>query len=247
MGLTIHYSLKSDAGDLEQARQQVERLRQAALDLAMSEVGEVVDVAGPACDYQIARDDPLRWLLIQARQLTRIGEGYYLLVPNHVIAFSTWPGPGSEAANFGLALYPDTVETQGGELPTGLAGWSWQSFCKTQYASAPDAGGIANFIRCHVTVVRLLDRAKAIGILDSVKDEGHFWENRDVKALVETVGQWNSHVASLVGQIKDLWKGNIVAPIAEYPNFEHLEAEGRTAAGRRRTKDPQRNESRDPS
>ena len=41
-------------------------------------------------------------------------------------------------------------------------------------------------------MIRLLDRAKAIGILESVKDESHFWDNRDVKALVETVGKWNS-------------------------------------------------------
>ena len=35
MGLTIHYALKSDADGPERARQLVERLRQAALDLPM--------------------------------------------------------------------------------------------------------------------------------------------------------------------------------------------------------------------
>jgi len=43
MGLSIHYSLKSDAANPEQARRLVEQLRQAALDLAMLEVGEVVE------------------------------------------------------------------------------------------------------------------------------------------------------------------------------------------------------------
>jgi hypothetical protein len=73
---------------------------------------------------------------------------------------------------------------------------------------------------------RLLDHAKAMGILHAVKDESHFWEDRDVKALVETVGQWNRHIAAFVGQYKDRFGGVFVAPIAEFPDFEHLEAEG---------------------
>ena len=60
-------------------------------------------------------------------------------------------------------------------------------------------------------VIRLLDAAKAIGILEEVKDEGHFWDNRDVKALVETVGQWNTGLAGLTGLIKDQFPGQIVA------------------------------------
>ncbi len=163
-----------------------------------------------------------------------VGEAYRFVVPSRAFAFSTWPGEGCEAANFGLAVYPDTVETEDGTVGTGLSGWSWQSFCKTQYASNPDDGGIANFVRCHVTVVRLLDYAKTMGILEAVKDEGRFWENRDVKALVETVGQWNRHIAGLVGQYKDEVGGLIAAPIAEYPDFEHLEAEGRKEEGHHR-------------
>jgi hypothetical protein len=161
-----------------------------------------------------------------------VGEAYRFVVPSRAFAFSTWPGEGCEAANFGLAVYPDTVETEDETVSTGLSGWSWQSFCKTQYASNPDDGGMANFVRCHITVVRLLDHAKTMGILEAVKDEGHFWENRDIKALVETVGQWNRHIAGLVGQYKDKIGGVIAAPIAEYPDFEHLEADGRKKEGR---------------
>lgn len=231
MGLTIHYALKSDASSPDQARQLVERLRQGALDLAVLEVGDVLEFSGPACAFRTTQDDSAGWLLVQARRIIPVGEAYCLVVPIRVFAFSTWPGEGCEAANFGLAHYPDTVDSKEGALITGLSGWSWQSFCKTQYASNPDIGGMANFVRCHLTVVRLLDHAKAMGILDSVKDESHFWENRDVKALVETVGRWNSQIAGLVGQYKDQMGGDIAAPIADYPNFEHLEAEGRKVNG----------------
>jgi rubredoxin len=87
-----------------------------------------------------------------------------------------------------------------------------------------------NFIRSHLAVIRLLDAAKAIGILEEVEDEGHFWEHRDVKVLVETVGRWNAGLAGLVGLIKDDFPGQIIAaPITDYPNFERLEAEGRKA------------------
>ncbi len=113
--------------------------------------------------------------------------------PTRIIAFETWPGPGSEPANFGLCLYPAEIEweytpeddqrfqgssegrlrlarfalatsgtvTASGthtftrspaafneirKVPTKLAGWYWGSFCKTQYASDPECGGIPNFL-----------------------------------------------------------------------------------------------------
>jgi hypothetical protein len=227
MGLTIHYDLQYKGDCPEKARRLVELLRQAALDIALSEVGDVDEFSGIEANFHKAPNDSLRWLMIQSRRLVQIGEEYHLVEPTHVFAFSTWPGEGCEAANFGLALYPDAIECKSRKLGTELNGWLWHSFCKTQYSSNPDAGGMANFVRCHVTVVRLLDRAKEIGILEAVKDEGHYWENRDVKALVETVGKWNRQIAGLVGQYKDLLGSDIDAPITEYPNFEHLEAEGR--------------------
>ena len=227
VGLTIHYSLKSDVAEPEQARQLVEQLRQAALDVALTEVGDVADFSGNDCNFETTQDDSVRWLLVQARRMLVVGEAHRFVVPTRIFAFTTWPGEGCEVANFGLACYPDTFEGSEGLLNTRLSGWSWQSFCKTQYASGPNSGGMANFVRCHVAVVRLLDHANAMGILEAVNDESHFWENRDVKALVETVGQWNSQIAALVGRYKDQIGGEIVAPITDYPDFEHLEAEGR--------------------
>ncbi len=232
MGLTIHYDLKANVASPKEARQLVEQLRQAALDLLMPEVGDVLDFSGAACDFQNSADESHRWLLVQARRLLSVDEAHHFVVPNHVFAFSTWPGEGCEVANFGLARYPSSVESRTGALATGLSGWSRQSFCKTQYASNPDDGGTENFVRCHVTVVRMLDHAKTMGILEAVKDESHYWDNRDVKALVETVGQWNRHIAGIVGHYKDQIGGDLAAPITEFPNFEHLEADGRKEEGR---------------
>ena len=218
MGLTIHYQLRSNATCPEEARKQVEQLRQAALDLAMSEVGEVLEFTGIACNSETSEDNSRRWLLIQSRRMIRIGREHHFVVPIHLFAFSTWPGEGCEAANLGLALYPDTIESEEGRLATNLKGWSWQSFCKTQYATNPDVG-MARFVRCHVTVIRLLDHAKEMGILEAVTDEGQFWKNRDIETLVETAEQWDRRIARVVGQFKDQTLADIVAPISEYSNF----------------------------
>jgi hypothetical protein len=234
MGLTIQYQLRSQASHVEDARRLVGQLRQKAMDLPFRSVGDLLDLSGDACDYERRdRDDPHLWLLIQANQPIQRDHFMYHVPPKRLIAFSTSPGEGSEPANFGLCLYPRTVEghAQHGikRVQTGLpSGWSWQSFCKTQYASNPDLGGIESFLRNHLSVVRLLDEAKSLGILHEVYDEGGYYEGRDVKALVEEVGRWNEMIAGFVGGMKDLFGGkDVESEITKFPNYEHLEAEGR--------------------
>jgi hypothetical protein len=114
-------------------------------------------------------------------------------------------------------------------VKTGISdGWYWNSFCKTLYASNPATGDIENFLRSHLSIVRLLDFARELAILHEVTDECGYWEGRDVKALVEGVGQWNAMIAGFVGGLKDLAGGkDIQSEIARFPNYEHLEAEGR--------------------
>jgi len=229
MGLTIHYRLKSSAAD---AGALVAKLRQRALDLPFAEVGEIVDLKGKACDF----DDPNRWLLIQARQYLDDpldSHVSYGVAPTRVIAFSTWPGEGCEEANFGLCQYPRSfiVERLGRKrrIPTNLSGWCWGSFCKTQYASNPECGGVQNFLRCHLLVVAMLDQAKELGVLADISDEGGYWEKRDAEALAREVGEWNGFIAAFAGQLKDALGDGPVQPISEitkFPNFEHLEAEG---------------------
>ena len=113
---------------------------------------------------------------------------------------------------------------------TGLTGWCWSSFCKTQYASNPACGGVQNFLRCHLNVIALLDFAKSLGMVEGVKDEGSYWETRDVEALAREVGSWNEMIAAFAGQFKDALGAGVVSEIANFPNFEHLEARGRRDA-----------------
>lgn len=219
MGLTIHYEFGAPAArGIRDARRLVERLRQAALDLPFAEVGPVVAFAGSACNHETAPEED-RWLLIQAQrsvEVERHGEivHWRSVTPKQIVAFSAWPGEGAEDANFGLCLFPARIEDDGRRIPTGFGGWSWHSFCKTQYASAPECGGVSNFLRCHTTVIRLLDHAKAVGIVAEVHDEGHYWDRRDLKALGCEVGEWNEMIAGYAAELKAAFGAeNVVAAI----------------------------------
>lgn len=237
MGLTSHYKLTTDITKPKEIRQVVEAIRQSALDLPFKEVGEVKEFRGDEADHdRTSKEDENLWLKIQAMGFTERG---YRVKPLHIIAFSTWPGDGCEAANFGLCLYPATLEMEERgrtrRIVTKLDGWRWSSFCKTQYASDPDCGGVENFLRCHLCVVKLLDMIQAGGLVEiEVSDEGGYWQNRDFEALAKEVGNWNEFIAAFAGAIKDAAgkKGiTVESAIAGFPNFERLEAKGQERWG----------------
>jgi hypothetical protein len=236
MGLTIHYQLKAKGSEAK-ARKLIAALHQQAHDLPFKEVGDIVDLAGDECDYnQRDKDDPLRWLLIQSQGSVSLshlpGESEYSsrrVSPTRMIAFTAWPGEGCEESNLGLCQYPaELVDPRHGKLKTKLSGWRWSSFVKSEYASDPRCGGVENFLRCHLTVIAMLDQAKALGCLDGVGDESHFYENRNVEALVKEIGSWNQMIAAFGGKLKDVLGGGVEMPIADYPNFEQLELAGQS-------------------
>jgi hypothetical protein len=167
------------------------------------------------------------------------------------------PGDGTESALMGLATYPETYDTTkakqkpqvwtkstvtfDGETVPDISpiaepsdivvvgakpGWSWRDCCKTQYANRH---GRDHFLRCHLGLIKLLDYAKEIGILDRVADDGEFWETRSVDVLLKNLGTNDQLVAAIAGGFRDALGDNagmLVAPITEATNFEALEAEG---------------------
>ena len=237
MGLTIHYTLQSPLTESVEVRTLVDTLRQHARDLPFKEVGELREFTGREADFMNSdSEDPARWLKIQAGGWVEDGSSHFEVKPLHIIGFSTWPGDGCEEANFGLCRYPAlvTVQLHDGRkrrYPTNLAGWRWSSFCKTQYASHPDCGGLQNFLRCHLCVVKLLDFAKAMELMTiEVRDEGGYWEARSVEKLAREVGQWNEFAAAVSGMVADMAEAVGItseSAIAGFPAFEHLEAKGR--------------------
>ena len=139
------------------------------------------------------------------------------------------------------------------KIKTRLAsGWRYSTFCKTQYASDPSCGGVANFVKCHLSVVHLLDRITELPTIKvQIDDEGRYgpsyytddWRvpepiytshdgKYNVQALVIEVGEWNEMIAAKFGALSDLLKVNgssvnVESPISAFPDFEHLEFKGR--------------------
>ncbi len=182
---TIHYRLRCEATDPQQVRELISQLHRRAHELAFDNVEDLIELEGDACDYRHDEQSPHNWLLIQSRRhVTDPLEParHFGVIPVHLIAFATHPGPGCEAANFGLCRYPEFIETNGRRIETRLSAWHWGSFCKTRYAGNPEHGGQANFRRCHLAIVELLHRAQRLGILETVHDEAGHWDNQQLIA-----------------------------------------------------------------
>ncbi|MEX2154140.1 MAG: hypothetical protein WD825_12445 [Gemmatimonadaceae bacterium] len=79
-------------------------------------------------------------------------------------------------------------------------------------------------IRCHTSLVRVLERAVDIGLDVIVRDETHYWETRDESRLLSEVHKMNSIVARIAGKLSDASaSADIRAPIFAHRRFERLE------------------------
>ena len=118
---------------------------------------------------------------------------------------------GAETASIGLASHPpvvlhreDVIEWnrdgsecgqhlgQGDpvEFPTRRRGYySWQSFCKTQYAGNPKLGGEANFLKAHLSLIELLDQIQAAGVKVRIRDDSRYAKHRDANRKHRKPGQ----------------------------------------------------------
>ena len=139
----------------------------------------------------------------------------------------------------------DDIQTR--RLSTRVTRWRWGSFCKTQYASDPKCGGPANFLRCHIGLITLLDRLAALaGLKVGVYDEGKYGRHRsradasdensvsrwrsgnyDPRTLLAELGHWNELIAAGMGALKDVFGSDVAGPILNYSDFERLEFKGR--------------------
>lgn len=161
--------------------------------------------------------------------------------------FHRWQQENIRAGNNGPHLSEFYEENR--KIKTRLPGWRYSAFCKTQYASEPAAGGVPNFVRCHLCVIHLLDRIAQLPTMKvSVDDEGKYgrsyytddpWAEKrvytwhdgqyNVKSLIQEVGEWNEMIAAAFGGWQDLAKSQglgVEAPITSYSDFEHLEFKG---------------------
>ncbi len=209
MGLTIHWQLQYQGNSPQQV---LEGLRQKALDMKFEEVGDIV---------QLPTTGEPNWLDIMAQRYVQLGnqcpthrgkqkcECSMTQKPVIGYGFNAWPGEGSEDMNIFLCQYPDTKF------------WHGRGFCKTQYAEY--------FRKAHLLVISLLDLCKEAGILESVYDEGGYWEKRDVKALLVEVGQWDAVIGRFAQQLKTaLGAENVLCAIDQVKSTKDKAGKGET-------------------
>lgn len=135
------------------------------------------------------------------------------------------------------------------QVPTGYRGWALDTFCKTQYAGNPDCGGVANFLKCHITLITFLERCqkRVKGVRVTIDDEGDYGRHyhcpdykyyddnnlkrkyrwtpgkHDVKALAEELGEWDAFIAGWAGALKDIFPGQVETAMDGRVDFEKLE------------------------
>ncbi|HUO09895.1 MAG TPA: hypothetical protein VM008_16445 [Phycisphaerae bacterium] len=235
MGLTIHYDLASpQLRDFSKACRIVEQLRSFAESLQFERCSELIT-------WDTRTDDPglghfREYLLCYDK--TKDAERFLCVPPLRFAMFGVQQ-PGSETAFFGLGKYatvaPD-ISDPTIRRKTGLVGYQWRGFCKTQYATlSSEGGGWENFFKIHDGICRILDHAKQLGMDVTVRDEGNYWDNRDAPALRKEVERWNALIAAFAGKLKDHYGARadeaVVAPITQTPEFERLEAQGQEMIG----------------
>jgi hypothetical protein len=226
MGLTISYRLRSIEQNIDNIHKQVLALHRTAQDLGFMDVGEITILKDQECTIDMNDDgnDPNLELKVHASEITGIDQDgkFSFRHPSHIIGFTFIPGKGCSMADIGFRVYPD-------EDIKAERVWTWLGYCKTQYASNPEYGGLENFITSHLKIIDLLDAAQIMGIKCDVTDNGNYWQSRDQALLAKAVNDNNLFTAVAMGAMKDVATSQnvtLAAPILDFPNFEYLEGHG---------------------
>lgn len=229
MGLCITYSLLLKGATRQEVRELLGELHREAGELSLEDLEELVDLEGEAC--HLLKGDPktpdpdfkVKFGAMTMEDLAVIHNRGKERIPSckNLIGFEVFPGAGCSTCTFGLASQAATPDE-----------WQWYDYCKTQYASSPEYGGLEHFLKCHLAVTKILDGCQRLGILEDVSDESGYWEERKLEGLIDCLRRYNFFTAAAIGTAKDLLEPlgyKAEAPILNRPDFEHLEARGRSA------------------
>ncbi|MGH7714313.1 MAG: hypothetical protein ACREOG_23750, partial [Gemmatimonadaceae bacterium] len=97
--------------------------------------------------------------------------------------------------------------------------------------------GDENLLRCHTSLVRILETARSLGFEIEVRDETGYWESRDPEQLVQAVADMNGLIARFAGKFTDAVRDAgadsraIQGEIFKHPDFERLETGHNNDAG----------------
>ncbi len=199
MGLTIHYSFKYLGN---KPKETLEVLRLKCLELPLAEVNSVIHVDKDSCKklYELFNqnaDDKIiveksnqligktldNWDLIQCQTYR---QNYSGINPIEFCLLNLWAGEGCEGTAIILGKYPDAPNIYQGN-----------SFTKTQYAT--------EFIKCHLSIIKVLDYCDELGILKEVSDEGDFWETRNLNSLGASLAEYDKLINSIGNKLNGVF------------------------------------------
>lgn len=198
MGITIHYDL-TFKGTSEQVREKLEILRKKVIDsglaLLITEMGEITEI-----DCSKVKDKPISWLYIQYVPFElKIKESPEELRKYKGFAIEFLVDEYSEQTNIGL------VSKDGNN-------WIGSTFTKTQYAK--------DFVKAHLSVIKILDFCNEIGILKDVFDEGGYWDTRDINVLGDNINMSTIALEKLAEALRNVENNEfVISPIDEHKNF----------------------------
>jgi hypothetical protein len=230
MGLTINYKLSTQKPwSSENVRDWLEIMADYARLIGCVSVGPVVSAQNEMevtkRFHKVGRKYSTRFIPIHAK------EGWVLIID---------VGEGCQPLALGLCKYPCQWCCQHGHsmrrwYSTNISSeWQFGWFCKTQFAGKH---GPAHFVRCHKSVISLLDFCRKAGLDVAVQDEAGYWEQRDEAELMKVVRTNEALLAAFGGLLKDMAETRrgrkISSLIFDYANFEHLEHEGWERFGNR--------------
>ena len=151
---------------------------------------------------------------------------FYGIAPGAPCAFAflVLPGKECEPAVLGFMAPGSRARYEDFDDDMCPGDWFWSASCKTQYASLVSND---HLVKCHTTLVRLLDHAATLGITVQVEDETGYWVHRSSEKLIAAVEDMNRLMARFAGALSDRLGDahKIEAPIFDHPEFEHLEME----------------------
>ena len=205
MGLTINYEIKFQ-GTQKQLVSKLTKIRSACLDKPFEKVSEIKSIIITKkmideynfwqnyCTYPNnttenleKRNKALEALGVNIGLIVNLNVNNKLKAKTQIVIFNVWAGKGCEDTE----LY--FVKNKTNDK------WYAGSFCKTQYAE--------HFIRCHLLVIDVLDMLKEKGFDVNVRDEGEYWETRDLKILAKSLNEYTGILLSISDTLKKQMKG----------------------------------------
>lgn len=236
MGLTIHYDIKTRIQSVDKINKLMQKMHQLAKALPFEEVGEIRDMSDDrhrrtrwiGVPWSCGRNEVLvtaertigftlnpgpgsEGCAISLSQFPRITSVRYKWEDDQRFRDKTGHHDWVRMRRY-EEKHPEFKQEEWRDVPTKLRGWQGGDFCKTQYAADfANGGSMANFARCHLSLITLLERIKhrLPGVDVYISDEGEYgaYEGRpgdryhDLPALLRYMGAADTEITEIVDNV----------------------------------------------